>query len=50
MNTETNENWCWFLVIDKRGDVSEAFNSLPGAEGWQEDHGGIIIKVKEVNE
>jgi len=47
MSPETNEQWRWFLVITDSGDVSEAFNSLPGAEGWQEEHGGIIIKVKE---
>ena len=43
-----NKNWCWFLVIDERGDVSEAFNSKFGADGWAEDHGGIVIKVKQV--
>lgn len=50
MKTETDPNWCWFLVVDERGNVDESFNSIAGAEGWKEDHGGIIVKVKEVNE
>lgn len=42
------DEWCWYLVVDSKGNVDEAFNSKIGAEVWVEDHGGIIIKVKEV--
>jgi len=43
-----NQNWVWHLVVDETGDVKEAFNSLYGAERWAEDHGGYVVKVKEV--
>ena len=41
------DEWRWYLVVDSKGNVEEAFNSKFGAESWVEDNGGIIVKVKE---
>lgn len=44
----TEMNYTWYLVIDHKGNVLEAFNSYEGAEQWQEEHGGRVVKVQEV--
>ena len=40
----------WWLCINCDVKSDEIFNSREGAEGWQEDFGGIIIHVKEVKD
>lgn len=41
------DNYRWYLVVDSKGNVEEAFNSKIGADQWADDHGGTVIKVKE---
>ena len=45
--TMSLNDYRWYLVVDSKGNVEEAFNSKIGAEDWVKDHGGIIVKVKE---
>ena len=41
-------DWVWYLVVDEEGNIDEGFNSFVGAKLWTDEHGGTIIKVKEV--
>jgi len=38
----------FYVVINSKGN--ELFNSLAGAESWQDDWGGEIIAVREIND
>ena len=42
------EDCVWYIVLDDDRGGSEVFNSKPGAEGWAEEHGGTVVRVKEV--
>ena len=42
------DDWRWFIVVDDEGNCDEVFNSKMGAEVWAVEHGGTVIKVKEV--
>jgi hypothetical protein len=41
------DEYRWYLVVDAKGNVDEAFNSLEGARNWKKNNGGHIVKVKE---
>ena len=41
------DDWRWYLVVDEQGNIQEGFNSLVGATIYWEEHGGIIVKVKQ---
>ena len=47
---ESTVDWVWYLAVNPDGDLMEAFNSKHGADDYQERYGGIVIRVKEVQE
>jgi len=47
---ESTVDWVWYLVVNDSGGIMECFNSKYGAEDYQERYGGIVIRVKEVQE
>jgi len=47
---ESRLNWVWYLVVNDHGNIMESFNSVFGADDYQERYGGIVIRVKEVAE